>query len=89
MNQSEERIRKRILQDEIKRLGSLLRQEEAAHLATKGNVRFIVTLGPTLLGVIEQVLTGASFNRTKKDSKIRNQNLEQNWIQILKQKRPK
>ena len=58
MNQSEERIRKRILQDEIKRLGLLLRQEEAAHLATKGNVRFIVTLGPTLLGVIEQVLTG-------------------------------
>ena len=44
MNQSEERIRKRILQDEIKRLGLLLRQEEAAHLATKGNVRFIVTL---------------------------------------------
>ena len=58
MNQSEERIRKRILQDELKRLGLLLRQEEAAHLATKGNVRFIVTLGPTLLGVIVQVLTG-------------------------------
>lgn len=37
MDQSGERIRQRILQDEIKRLGLLLRQEEAAHLASKGN----------------------------------------------------
>ena len=37
MDQSGERIRQRILQDEIKRLGLLLRQEEAAHQASKGN----------------------------------------------------
>ena len=63
MNRSEERIRNRILQDEIKRLGSLLRQEEAAHLATKGNVRFTV-----MLVVNEQVLTG---QRKTQNAKIR------------------
>ena len=63
MNRSEERIRNRILQDEIKRLGLLLREEEAAHLATKGTVHFILKLG-----VIEHVLTG---QRKTQNAKIR------------------
>ena len=37
MDQSGDRMRQRILQQEIKRLGLLLRQEEAAHLASKGS----------------------------------------------------
>ena len=45
MDQSGERIRQRILQDEIKRLGLLLRQEESAHLASKGNDCFSSTHG--------------------------------------------
>ena len=43
MDQSGERIRQRILQDEIKRLGLLLRQEEADHLATKVHGNFMVS----------------------------------------------